>query len=165
VMLGVFSACLVTGVLIIIVSLAANRRKGPGAQGRAPDGCPAKVCGDAAAEIESIIASGIEEFNRASASALAELECRYQELLILHQRADAGIGSGKAEPAADAASVTDKAGRERVTELKREPERELKNEREIRGLAGDGVPVSEIARRLGVGQGEVRMVLELRNCS
>ena len=92
-----------------------------------------------------------EELHKLAGSVMEEMEGKYQELLFLYNLIDekkkeisaGGWNSGaKREPA------------------KKKPLKHPKQQ-EILRMVGEGMAVADIAKELGMGQGEVNLILEL----
>ena len=117
--------------------------------------------------------SAIENLNRLSTSVFEEFEQKYQEILFLYSLMDEKkkeIADIYAKPLPSTSSESD-SGVETPSE---EPVLVLEQERltpvaplrhpnydEIMKLSDEGMPVAEIAKELDMGQGEVKLIIEL----
>jgi DNA-directed RNA polymerase specialized sigma24 family protein len=118
---------------------------------------------DAAADL------ALEEINRMSRLVLDETEKKYQAVLFLYDLLEAKRKEIVALTENPAAMVSVKphpiSGRERLKQEtpKQTSRPDLRNKRNERiyALFDEGVPLLEIARELNMGQGEVKLILDL----
>jgi len=104
--------------------------------------------------------ASMEEMEKLAASIFEELEGKYQELLFLYGLIDdkkkeaAAMYAQKAAPEPAIVVAKSEAKKERI--LANSP-----NARKILDLRDQGLDVPQIAKKLSVGQGEVKLILEL----
>ena len=106
-------------------------------------------------KIDEVADKALQEINTTAQLALDELNEKYQEMIFLYNLLDEKIQ--RAEQRDDSSNLK----RERKNRPFAPPL--LKNERmkQITSLRDEGLPMSEIAKSLGIGQGEVQLMLEL----
>ncbi len=103
----------------------------------------------------------MDELNNTSKAIFAELEEKYQELLFLYSLIDE-----KKNEVANLYKNTDfkiKDSQNEMPEVVIKEAKVFKNPRlkEIEELKNQGLSISEIAKKLNIGQGEVKLILEL----
>ena len=108
--------------------------------------------------------NAIEEINKLSKSVLDEISIKYQELLHLYSIIDEKEKSLSSTYKQVDVSIQDTFTPNKPARAKSPPDISSINNpkhREIIALSNSGMNVSEIAKRLNLGQGEVSLVLEL----
>ena len=148
----------ITGIVVVIIALFGMARGGRSG-GRSDDGALKKV-EDSIKEADE----AVEELNKVAGSVMAELEGKYKEVLFLYNLIDekkqelySQYGNKNAEkPARPAQSAVRSTTGARQRKDIHHP---MKNE--ILKLHEMKTPVADIAKTLGIGQGEVSLVLEL----
>ena len=95
-----------------------------------------------------------EELHKLAGSVMEELENKYQELLFLYNLID----EKKKETYNNYKNNDSGAKRGERKKTLKHP-----RQQEIQALVDEGVKIPEIAKRLGMGQGEVSLILELGN--
>lgn len=142
------AAAAVVGVILAAVSFFLQAKDGR----TEPDSYPGAERAIAAVGVSVGEAdNAAEELHKLAGSVIGEIENKYQELLFLYNLID----EKKKELYAEYGSMN--AAKEKA------PKKILKHpkQQEIIKLAGEGAAVREIAKRLGMGQGEVSLILEL----
>jgi len=104
----------------------------------------------------------IEEINKLSGGVLEEINVKYQELLYLYSLIDEKEKQLSSTYKKVDISVNDISG---MNTLVRAPNIAFNinnpKHKQIMDLSSSGLNVSEIAKRLNLGQGEVRLILQL----
>ncbi len=108
----------------------------------------------------------MEEFAKMSDSIFNEIDEKYKELLFLYTLIDnkkeeiaASFSSSVAPPAP--AIIKKEPKREAISKARPKPKLENPNLAEIWQLNAQGFSIPEIAKKLELGQGEVKLMLEL----
>jgi len=136
------AAAAAVGILLVAISFfIQGRAKNDGADG---------VIKNIGASIEEAD-SAAEELHKLAGSVMEELDNKYQELLFLYNLID----EKKKESRADHVGA--------AVKKEKPPRKTLAHPRqqEIMSLVNGGSTVAEIAKKLGMGQGEVSLILEL----
>ncbi len=157
-------AAVVVGILLIVLSLIFFRQHSMTGDGLADN--TVKAIDASISEMDKTM----EEFNELSKSIFEEIDARYQELLFLYSLIDdkktaidkiykapppapVPVQQKQSEPAEIPRSKSAEAA---ASHFQSHPKRD-----EIIHLRKQGIPVAEIAKQLDMGQGEVKLIIEL----
>ena len=139
----------ITGVILVFISLVS--------QFRARD---ADSSGDYADEAVKAVENSVreadnaaEELNKLADSVMGELDNKYQELLFLYNMIDEKKKELYNMPAVKNTKKAEPGLRTRTINHPKQ--------KEIIKLNSEGAPLPEIAKRLAMGQGEVKLILDL----
>ena len=140
------------GVILVIAALIGIRRAVNRGAGR--DGAALKSVEDSIKEADE----AAEELNKLAGSVLEELDKKYQEVLFLYNLID----EKKRELAAQYKGTGISRPNETPSDFtKRDTIVSHPKKQEILELHKKDTPIADIAKTLGVGQGEIKLVLGL----
>jgi len=142
-------AAAVTGVALVIASFFMQGAQKPGDDNYIRVAENLRTLNASVEEADN----AAEELHKLTDSAMKELDNKYQELLFLYNLID--------EKKKELYTIYKETGARPEPRVKK-PLKHPKHQ-EIKNLLGEGLAVNEIAKKLGMGQGEVSLILELGN--
>ena len=151
---------MIVGIICIMYALVVFSRNKPAAEEDYLEKSILSSIEDKTDEIDKTI----DEFDKVSGVVLTQLDEKYNELLFLYSLIDdkkaamAGLG-GSSEPQI-AKKLSEFA---ELSQVSAGNGKKFKNAKhgEVNKLIEQGVSVADAAKQLGIGQGEVRLILEL----
>jgi hypothetical protein len=148
-------AATISGIILVIVSLVMIIRTGRKIkQAKRDDEFAVRAINASIAEVDG----AIEELNKTARAIFDELEEKHQELLFLYSMADKKKAVGAANGTEGRSVLVSSSASQ--TKISR---KEAKNPKlgKIRNLYDQGMSEDEIAKTLGIGVGEVKLILSL----
>lgn len=145
------------GIALVIFSLILPKTEPPKESKQLPAINAEKTVELSIIQAEKSIEKSIEEFDKMSREVFEQLDQKYQELLFLYSLIDE-----KKSEIANLYSETSKI--QQLPVLKPEKQEVIVSSpkhQEVKKLVQKGHDISEIAKMLGIGQGEVKLILDL----
>ena len=150
----VLFVCILIGIALVLFSLYLFIKRADDPHTQTPNAA------ETVTAIESAVRQidqSMEELNDITKVLFDELNEKHQELLFLY----ALIDGKKTETAAQYTSKIDKIPHKKQKSSPKARLIENPRWRQIQALLAEGLPVSEIAKKLEMGQGEVKLMIEL----
>ena len=145
-------AAVITGIIVVIIALfGLAKNSGRGARG---ENSAAQSVADSIKEADE----AADELNKLAGSVMEELENKYKEVLFLYNLIDEKKQELYAQYK-DTGEVKQTKTAAKQPKPKKTIYHPMKNE--IMELHDKNTPVADIAKKLGIGQGEVNLVIEL----
>lgn len=141
----VLLACMCAGIALVIISLIRLKGEGGKGEGDSQADDAIRTIGDSISEADN----AIDEMNKMGKAILEEIDGRYQELLFLYNMIDEKSAGIKTRRADVTVNEKTKAAYSNPKLVK------------IKKLLDEGQSVTDIAKGLNMGQGEVQLILNL----
>lgn len=154
---------MIVGIICIMYALVVFSRNKPAAEEDYLEKSILTSIEDKTDEIDKTI----DEFDKVSGEVLTQLNEKYNELLFLYSLIDdkkaamAGIRDNEPQIAKKLSEFAE------LSQISADDGKKFKNAKhdEVNNLIEQGISVADAAKRLGIGQGEVRLILELGKMS